>query len=95
MSEDYALRAKRQALEEDTLKKRVLVHEKNARELAERARAAEERHGQEVEEMRSELEKRVSEVTGEREVLRERVSNSEKQLYAVKRDRDTFEAENT
>lgn len=49
VSEDYALRAKRQALEEDTLKKRIQVHEKNARELAERGKAAEERHVQEVE----------------------------------------------
>jgi uncharacterized coiled-coil DUF342 family protein len=45
--------------------------------------------------LRNELETRVSEVSSERDMLRERVNNSEKQLYGVKRDRDTFEAENS
>ena len=45
--------------------------------------------------MRNELEQRIGEVGNERESLREKVNNSEKQLYVVKRDRDTFEAENT
>ena len=45
--------------------------------------------------MRSELEQRLGEIGNERESLREKVNNSEKQLYVVKRDRDTFEAENT
>ena len=62
VSEDYALRAKRQALEEDTLKKRLLVHEKNAKELSERVKTAEERHINEVESVRNELDQRVGEI---------------------------------
>lgn len=45
--------------------------------------------------MRNELEIRVTELGAERDTLREKVNNSEKQLYGVKRDRDTFEAENS
>jgi rubrerythrin len=78
VSEDYALRAKRQTLQEDTLTKRLLVHEKNARELADRVRAAEERHAQEVDMVRRELEQRVVEVAGERDSIREKVNNVEK-----------------
>ena len=94
MSEDYALRAKRQALEEDTLKKRLLIHEKNARELAERLKTSEERHSEEVEQMRNEQAVRIEEIATERDTLKEKVTSGEKQLYAVKRDRDSFESEN-
>jgi len=45
VSEEYALRAKRQALEEESLKKRVFLHEKNAKELSEKLKESEKRHG--------------------------------------------------
>jgi len=49
VSEEYALRAKRQSLEEDTLKKRLAIHEKNSKELSDRLKSSEERHSQELE----------------------------------------------
>ena len=53
MSEDYALRAKRQALEEDTLRKRLSIHEKNSKELSDRLKSSEERHTQEQETLKT------------------------------------------
>ncbi len=52
MSEDYALRAKRQALEEETLRRRLALHEQNGKELAERVREAEARGAAESEQAR-------------------------------------------
>lgn len=94
VSEEYALRAKRQALEEETLKKRLVIHEKNSKELSDRLKESEQRHTDEVETLKNELSERIREVVQERDGLREKLINVEKQLYAVKRDRDAFESEN-
>ena len=94
VSEEYALRAKRQALEEETLKKRLVIHEKNSKELSDRFKESEQRHTDEVEALKKEQSERIREVVQERDALREKLINVEKQLYAVKRDRDAFESEN-
>ena len=94
VSEDYALRAKRQALEEDTLKKRLSIHEKNSKELSDRIKSSEERHSSELDALKIQNEERVSELSQERNELKEKLIGIEKQLYGVKRDRDQFESEN-
>ncbi len=62
VSEEYALRAKRQALEEETLKKRLVIHEKNSKELSDRFKESEQRHTDEVEALKKEQSERIREV---------------------------------
>jgi hypothetical protein len=80
------LRAKRQSIEEDSLKKRLAMHEKNARELAERLKEAEERSSKESEEVRGRCEERVGELVVERSELKDKVVNMEKQLFNLQRN---------
>jgi hypothetical protein len=79
------LRAKRQSIEEDSLKKRLAMHEKNARELAERLKEAEERSSKESEEVRGRCEERVGELVVERSELKDKVVAMEKQLFNLQR----------
>ena len=79
------MRAKRQSIEEDSLKKRLAMHEKNARELAERLKEAEERSSKESEEVRGRCEERVGELVVERSELKDKVVNMEKQLFNLQR----------
>jgi arginine utilization protein RocB len=77
------LRAKRQSLEEESLKKRLVMHEKNAKELSERLKDAEERAAKEIEEVRARSEERVGELIVEKSELRDRVNGLEKQLFTL------------
>ena len=79
------MRAKRQSIEEDSLKKRLAMHEKNARELAERLKEAEERFIKESEEVRGRCEERVGELVVERSELKDKVVAMEKQLFNLQR----------
>lgn len=79
------MRAKRQSMEEDSLKKRLAMHEKNARELAERLKEAEERSSKESEEVRGRCEERVGELVVERSELKDKVVAMEKQLFNLQR----------
>ena len=79
------MRAKRQSIEEDSLKKRLAMHEKNARELAERLKEAEERSSKESEEVRGRCEERVGELVVERSELKDKVVAMEKQLFNLQR----------
>ena len=72
------MRAKRQALEEDTLKKRLSIHEKNSKELSDRIKSSEERHSSELDALKIQNEERVSELSQERNELKEKLIGIEK-----------------
>ena len=61
------------------------MHEKNARELAERLKEAEERSSKESEEVRGRCEERVGELVVERSELKDKVVAMEKQLFNMQR----------
>jgi uncharacterized protein with von Willebrand factor type A (vWA) domain len=88
VQEDYALRAKRQSLEEETLRKRLQVHERNARELAERLREAENRHQGELETLNAQSEVRVGELIIEKSEVKERLMAIERASFTLKKERD-------
>ena len=82
------MRAKRQALEEESLKKRLALHEKNAKELAEKLREVEARLQAEAEQGRAQSEIRIGELIIEKSEAKERGLALERQVHQLKRERD-------
>ena len=76
------------------MKKRVSLHEKNAKELSEKLKESEKRHGLEIDQVRAFSEERLGELIFEKSELKEKVHSLEKDLYQIKRERDTFQSEN-
>ena len=68
-------------MEEDSLKKRLAMHDKNAKDLSERLKESEERAVKEVEEIRGRCEERVGELIVEKSELKDKVAALEKQLF--------------
>ena len=87
------MRAKRQALEEETLKKRLHLHQENSKELAERVRESEHRYAKESEGFRFESEERLGELIIEKSELKDKILALDKQLYSIKRERNEYEGE--
>jgi hypothetical protein len=81
VSEDYALRAKRQSMEEDSLKKRLALHEKNAKELSEKLREVEARLQAESEQSRAQSEIRIGELIIEKSEIKEKSLVIERQVH--------------
>ena len=77
------MRAQRQALEEDSLKKRLALHEKNAREITDKMREIQETAGLEAEAMRARYEERIGEIIVERSELKDKLLGLEKQVFTL------------
>lgn len=75
------------------MKKRLALHEKNARELAEKLRETENKFGEEVTTIRKTGEERVDELVSEKGELTQKVHSLEKSLYLEKRERENLESE--
>lgn len=73
--------------------KRLALHEKNARELAEKLRETENKFGEEVTTIRKTGEERVDELISEKGELTQKVHSLEKSLYLEKRERENLESE--
>ena len=72
-------------MEEDSLKKRLAMHDKNAKDLTERLKESEDRAVKETEEIRTRCEDRVGELIVEKSELKEKVVALEKQLFSLLR----------
>ena len=70
-------------MEEDSLKKRLAMHDKNAKDLTERLKESEDRAVKEVEEIRTRCEERANELIVEKTELKEKVVTLEKQLFSL------------
>lgn len=70
-------------MEEDSLKKRLAMHDKNAKDLTERLKESEDRGVKETEEIRTRCEDRVGELIVEKSELKEKVVALEKQLFSL------------
>lgn len=70
-------------MEEDSLKKRLAMHDKNAKDLTERLKESEDRAVKETEEIRTRCEDRVGELIVEKSELKEKVVALEKQLFSL------------
>ena len=70
-------------MEEDSLKKRLAMHDKNAKDLTERLKESEDRAVKETEEIRTRCEDRVGELIVEKSDLKEKVVALEKQLFSL------------
>ena len=90
---DYALRAKRQTLEEESLRKRLAIHERNSRELSEKLRDNEGRHCAEVSAIKSQGEARIAELVAEKSELALRVLGLEKQVASLEKEKGVSDAE--